>query len=724
MSKTILPVLLTAFAAAYAGLHPTGYVEGDLGKTAPEREVKSIPVPAGAPSFRDLPFVDLSGEVPPAGDQGGIGSCASWGIAYYHRSQLEYRERRWDLTDPAHQFSPAFCYNQVNGGADRGSGFDNNMSLICEQGCASMADFPYGGSCTQWPSESAYSRALPFRCKEWRWFRTEDTAGLGMVKQLLCNGSTVPLAIWVWGNFDNISQYNYTYCSRDRTGNNRGGHIVTIVGYNDTLVTHDGRGAFKLVNSWGPHWGMSGFFWMSYEAVLDTFLCQRAVAFLVDTVGYSPQLLARVRIEHPTRDRVALDFIVGPRINPLWYRSFRTWRRAHVDWPFPDNNLVFDLTEAAGFIANRTTDSVYFCCTDVHRDGRGGTIRYMSGQYLPWGNIFPSGHTPVEIPDNGSTVCAGTRLDQYDPDASASRIIAPTGIVSPDSQYVPQAEVWNFGRSPASFPVILSISGGYADTAQVSGLGPGNSAQLRFRVWDAPARGRFTLRCSTALTGDQYPANNVCTDSVQLRFHDVAVTRITCPPDTVDSAAVVRPQVMVRNNGTQTEQFAVTFWIPDEGYMRRSTRSLEPDTEAAMTFATWIPKLRGAHALRCSIALDGDMEASNNELSGSVYVGPGAGIEEEPAAVHAFRFEPPSPSPFSDRVELSYALPQAARVSLAIFDATGAQVRSLGRAEVQAGRHRIQWDGRNDAGEKLPAGLYFCRLVTTRHRAAATVLKL
>ncbi|UCG43187.1 MAG: C1 family peptidase, partial [candidate division WOR-3 bacterium] len=530
--------LSAAFSVAAAELHPCGYVEEDLRVTAAEHQVFSIPAAPNAPFCSDVSYVDLSDELPPVGNQGGIGSCTSWGVAYYHRTQLEYRERRWDLTDPRHQFSPSFCYNQVNGGQDGGSGFKNNMSLIMQQGCASLADCPYGASYTSWPSESAYSRALPFRVKSWHWFRTEDTVGINMVKQLLVNGSTVPIAIHVWGNFDNISRYNYTYCASERTGDRRGGHVVTILGYDDTLPTADGTGAFKLINSWGRNWGKAGFFWMSYEAVTDSFLSQRSAAFMVDTTGYEPKLLARVKIDHQTRDRVGIDFMVGPRTNPLWYRSWRTWRRARVDRPFPDNKMVFDLTEAANFIEDLTTDSIYLVCFDDRPDGREGTIDHMSGQYLPWGNIFTSTHTPVDIPDNGGAACAGTRLEQYDRDVASHLIDAPVGIVTPDSQYIPVARVWNFGRNTASFPVILSIGSGYLDTVLVSGLQPTDSAHVRFRTWDAPSRGGFGVRCSTALAGDEYSGNDLVTDSVHLRLHDIAVLEIVCPVDTVDSGAV------------------------------------------------------------------------------------------------------------------------------------------------------------------------------------------
>ena len=69
--------VLFGAAGAYAELHPLGYTPEDLEKTAPEHQATSIPVAPGAPSFRDLGWVDLTAEMPPVGNQGTQGSCAA-----------------------------------------------------------------------------------------------------------------------------------------------------------------------------------------------------------------------------------------------------------------------------------------------------------------------------------------------------------------------------------------------------------------------------------------------------------------------------------------------------------------------------------------------------------------------------------------------------------------------------------------------------------------------
>ncbi|MBN2466268.1 C1 family peptidase [candidate division WOR-3 bacterium] len=615
-----LCILLTiGVVVAQGHNHRTGLILEDLSKTAPEHQVKSVKVAFGSPSFSDVPRVDLSDEVPPIGNQGNQGSCVSWATAYYHRSQLEYRERHWDLTDPHHQFSPAFVYNQVNGGADLGSGFVN-ASLVCEQGCASMADCPYSQmDYVTWPSESAYSHAIPFRCQDWAWFDVTDTIGLNVIKQLLCNGSSAVLTIKVWGNFDNIQLYNNTYCASDRTGNNRGGHGVCVVGYDDTLTTNDGPGAFRLTNSWGTGWGDVGFWWMSYAAVLDTFLSLRLCGFLVDTVGYEPRLLGRARIEHPTRDRVGIKFSVGSPGSPLWSKEFRNWREAVVDHPFPANSMVFDLTEGADYIAGGQAESVSVACVDAYPDNAGGTLQFMSGQYLPWQTVFASEQTPVVIPDRGF-VHAGVRIQHCERDAGAGCIMSPCGIVEPDSSYMPTVELWNCGESLASFRARLTIGSEYTDSVVIQDLGAHDSVHVEFGAWTAPVYGTHLVRCSTALDGDEYYGNDVCSTFVRSRWHDVQAVEILAPTDTVDSGVSVRPWVRVRNNGTQPETFIAWFRIPDEGYNKPAQLTVPADTTADVGFSNWSPSAPGYHAMSCTLVLGGDQVDSNDVITGGVFV--------------------------------------------------------------------------------------------------------
>jgi len=68
------------------------------------------------------------------------------------------------------------------------------------------------------------------------------------------------------------------------------------------------------------------------------------------------------------------------------------------------------------------------------------------------------------------------------------------------------------------------------------------------------------------------------------------------------------------------------------------------------------------------------------------------------------------PNPFNPTTVIEYTLPKAAHVKLEIFDLMGRKVRTLENAMVPAGRYRLIWNARNDAGERVPSGIYFYRL--------------
>lgn len=64
-----------------------------------------------------------------------------------------------------------------------------------------------------------------------------------------------------------------------------------------------------------------------------------------------------------------------------------------------------------------------------------------------------------------------------------------------------------------------------------------------------------------------------------------------------------------------------------------------------------------------------------------------------------------SPNPFSRSTTISFALPEAQHVKLAVYDLIGQEVATLVEGELPAGKHGIDFDGQN-----LPNGVYFYRL--------------
>ena len=308
--------------------------------------------------------IDLSANFPPINSQGSQGSCTAWASAYYYKSYQEWQEQNWDLNQTDHQFSPAFMYNHINAGEDQGSYISDAFKLLTDLGCCSWADMPYSQyNYTDMPDEESYRNSISYRTLET--FAINLSAGVQDLKNLLLNGDATVIGISVYSNFDNIGNYNNTYCINDVYGSMRGGHAVCVCGFDDNRTTADGVGAFKIANSWGTSFGENGYFWMSYEAVQSSLLCHGWAYYAMDKIDYEPVLISTFKIVHEIRAAVALNFGVGNNENPVWDKNFFDWAlRKLTPVPFQTTNVIVDLTDGVEYLDQPQTNQVFMRCKD------------------------------------------------------------------------------------------------------------------------------------------------------------------------------------------------------------------------------------------------------------------------------------------------------------------------------------------------------------------------
>lgn len=81
------------------------------------------------------------------------------------------------------------------------------------------------------------------------------------------------------------------------------------------------------------------------------------------------------------------------------------------------------------------------------------------------------------------------------------------------------------------------------------------------------------------------------------------------------------------------------------------------------------------------------------------------------------------PSPFAGSTRLEYELAIAEDVAIEVFDVSGARVATLERGVRPAGRHALAWEGTDDRGQRVPAGLYLVRLRAGATAATAKVVR-
>ena len=68
------------------------------------------------------------------------------------------------------------------------------------------------------------------------------------------------------------------------------------------------------------------------------------------------------------------------------------------------------------------------------------------------------------------------------------------------------------------------------------------------------------------------------------------------------------------------------------------------------------------------------------------------------------------PNPFNPETTISYTLPEASKVKITIYNLLGQHVKTLMNEFKPVGDYSVQWDGKNDAGEKLTSGVYIYRM--------------
>jgi hypothetical protein len=68
------------------------------------------------------------------------------------------------------------------------------------------------------------------------------------------------------------------------------------------------------------------------------------------------------------------------------------------------------------------------------------------------------------------------------------------------------------------------------------------------------------------------------------------------------------------------------------------------------------------------------------------------------------------PNPFNPSTQIEYSVPESGYITVAIYDVTGRLVQIVVDGFVESGYHSIVWDGRDNAGHTVSAGLYIYSL--------------
>ncbi len=319
----------------------------------PKFKREEIKAPLKLPSS-----IDLSENLPPVGDQGYVGSCACWASVYYWKSYVEAKEHGWSANEPEHQFSASYIYNLVNGGADIGSCFPDIYELMKRVGAAPITDFP--NLTTDYitlPGKDVMRRALPYKVQglELIFIRDEtqeppysplSDSVIEDMKALLASGETFVIGVPVYSSFSYYTGgvYDGPFWWEEVLGY----HGMLVYGYDDSMS------AFKVRNSWGISWGISGNCLLSYD-FMKQYVCE-AWRF-IDAIN--PQIKAYLELE-VDHGRLG-DLIITVGKGNTWDRwSFYDLEASYPDYylsstpqsPYPDPRTHLELAmDVSSFIS-------------------------------------------------------------------------------------------------------------------------------------------------------------------------------------------------------------------------------------------------------------------------------------------------------------------------------------------------------------------------------------
>ncbi len=228
--------------------------------------LKSLPAMPGAKLSRPA-AVDNSNKCTGIEDQGQLGSCT----ANMFAGIVEYNDVRWLPKANRNRASRLFQYyatRLIEGTVDQDSGASirDAIKAGATYGVGREADWWYNISkFTVKPPQSIWDTASRHKINSYHRIADGD---LETMKQTLASGYLIGFGFEVHSNFMTQDMATNGVLHRpDPNDKVEGGHAVVLVGYDDV------RGAFKVRNSCGKGWGIKGYFFMDYDYVADTNLC-------------------------------------------------------------------------------------------------------------------------------------------------------------------------------------------------------------------------------------------------------------------------------------------------------------------------------------------------------------------------------------------------------------------------------------------------------------------
>lgn len=203
----------------------------------------------GAPASFDLRNVGGKSYVTPIKDQKSCGSCVAFGTVASVESTVAYERRDPSIVLDLSEAQLFYCWAKAEGrNCSNGWWPERAFMAFRDKGVTFEDYFPYtpgDQACNvnaDWPNRNAKVTSY------------QKLASVAAMKDWISTHGAIAACFVVYEDFFAYKTGVYKHVS----GNQVGGHCVSIVGYDDP------GGYWICKNSWGTGWGESGFFKIAY----------------------------------------------------------------------------------------------------------------------------------------------------------------------------------------------------------------------------------------------------------------------------------------------------------------------------------------------------------------------------------------------------------------------------------------------------------------------------
>jgi C1A family cysteine protease len=208
---------------------------------------------------------------PVPGDQGQHGTCVAWSTAYAART-ISYCITH-HLTDQdkinSAAFSPAYLYYYVKAAGDDdcalGAKIEPALEVLTDTGDVLLsANIP---DCINATNNTNNVAAKNYTIKAYssltNVFGRINKNEIIAIKKSITDNNPIIFSLKCYTSLFNVGKDGvWTMSANDTLVSD---HAICIVGYDDNKF----GGAFEVMNSWGTAWGNNGFFWITYDQVMQ-----------------------------------------------------------------------------------------------------------------------------------------------------------------------------------------------------------------------------------------------------------------------------------------------------------------------------------------------------------------------------------------------------------------------------------------------------------------------